>query len=121
MSTENKAELNYSRKRNTPLQIYEPVENLTTSTKPYIIFIKIVGIDPPEVITLEGESTSFRCNIQGRRVTWLFNGHSIPNNNKQILTLPKITKDMEGEYRCNAEGKTKKGKASLWVRGKLNH
>ncbi|KYB28240.1 SEC14 domain and spectrin repeat-containing protein 1-like Protein [Tribolium castaneum] len=72
-------------------------------------------------VAFEGTSTKFECIVVGKptpKVRWLFNGEPITgrkilistSGDRQVLTIPEISKDLEGTITCVAENEV--GKAS---------
>jgi titin len=72
-------------------------------------------------VAFEGTSTKFECIVVGKptpKVRWLFNGDPVAgkkilvstSGDRQVLTVPEVTKDLEGTITCVAENEA--GKAS---------
>ncbi|RZC41074.1 I-set and/or Spectrin domain containing protein, partial [Asbolus verrucosus] len=72
-------------------------------------------------IAFESTSTKFECIVAGKptpKVKWLFNGEPISgkkilistSGDRQVLTIPEVTKDLAGTITCVAENEV--GKAS---------
>ena len=93
--------------------------------------------DGPEIVeesviihTKKGESEELVCIVHSHpasKVSWQRKGHIItsktPNillnnvHNRHSLTLLSISKDMLGDYECNAENKLGRVSRSLKVKG----
>lgn len=72
-------------------------------------------------VAFEETSTKFECIVTGKptpKIKWLFNGEPISGKNflvstsgdRQVLTIPKLDKDLQGTITCVAENEV--GKAS---------
>lgn len=72
-------------------------------------------------VAFEDTSTKFECIVVGKptpKIKWLFNGDSISgkqflistSGDRQVLTIPNVTKDLQGTITCVAENEV--GKAS---------
>ena len=72
-------------------------------------------------VAFDGTSTKFECIVVGKptpKVKWLFNGEPISgkkilistSGDRQVLTIPEVSKDLEGTITCVAENEA--GKAS---------
>ena len=77
-------------------------------------------LSPIHQSVIDGDSVNFTCRAMGvptPDVTWTFNDHKLPSGTKEnkfqgdyfvelFLEIQKITKKMEGIYKCTAKSKT---------------
>ncbi|XP_040832363.1 B-cell receptor CD22 isoform X1 [Ochotona curzoniae] len=69
--------------------------------------LKIVEISPRNSTVLEGASVTMTCQVISSNpdyhsIFWFKNEMQLPEQKTLTLTLPKVSKDMSGKYRCQA-------------------
>ncbi|XP_005400104.1 PREDICTED: B-cell receptor CD22 isoform X2 [Chinchilla lanigera] len=75
-----------------------------------------VEVYPREAVVMKGEYVNMTCQVtssnpEHKTISWLKNGVHMQEQQQPTLTLPKVTKEMQGTYLCQASNDVGLGKS----------
>nr|XP_058900323.1 B-cell receptor CD22 isoform X2 [Kogia breviceps] len=98
--------------KNLTCQLWDPTERQLLSEETVWLDVKHapklkIQVSPREATVTEGESVTMTCqtvssNPWHQGVSWLRDGAPLVGEETPTLTLPQVTRNMSGQYQCNA-------------------